>query len=183
MMKRHRPKSALCTTVQRSCSLSFSARSTHFPKLGRVCNSDTRARCESLNSALFLRYQHVRKTDHQQLRGGAWGGEGEDGGGGGGPVWEADHWGIDRAPDITPAPFTQPITTPADWCAANWAVSRVFMFSLQLVSRFRKCIVFYFNTIYSKGHPDVYLCQYFFFFFPQTAVRETRWIWVCTSWW
>lgn len=86
------------------------------------------------------------------------GGEGDDDGGG--LVWGVDCWAIDLPKHITPAPFTEPITTPADWCADNWAVARVFMFLLQLVPDFRNCIVFYFNTIYNKGHPDVYLCQY-----------------------
>lgn len=86
-------------------------------------------------------------------------------GGGGGddsdrPVWAEHRWAIDLPQHKAPASFTEPITSPTDWCADNWAVTGVFMFLLQLVPDFRNCIVFYFNTIYNKGHPDVYLCQY-----------------------
>lgn len=73
---------------------------------------------------------------------------------------KADRWAIDLPQRISPAPFTEPITSPADWCVDNWAVAVVSMFLLQPDSDTSYCIVFYFNTIYNKGHPDAYLCQY-----------------------
>lgn len=108
----------------------------------------------SAQSALFLSHQHVKKQDASSSEGGG----GDDDGVG--LVWEADRWAIDLPQHITPAPFTEAVTSPADWCADNWAVTRVFMFLLQVSPDFSYCIVFYFNTIYNKGHPDVYLCQY-----------------------
>lgn len=75
-------------------------------------------------------------------------------------VWGADRWAIDLAQHISPAPFTEPITSPAGWCVDNWAVAGVPMFVLQPRSDGSYCTAFYFNTIYNKGHPDVYLCQY-----------------------
>lgn len=116
--------------------------------------NDTIKASHSAQSALFLSHQHVKKEDASSSVGG--GGDDDDGG----LVWDADRWAIDLPQHITPAPFTEPITSPADWCADNWAVARVFMFLLWLAPDFSYCIVFYFNTIYNKGHPDVYLCQY-----------------------
>lgn len=119
-----------------------------------LTESDAITASHSAQSALFLSHQHVKNQDASSSEGG--GGDGD----GGGLVCEADRWAIDLPQHITPAPFTQPITSPADWCADNWAVAKVFMFLLQPPLDFSYCIVFYFNTVYNKGHPDVYLCQY-----------------------
>lgn len=119
-----------------------------------LTESDAIKASHSAQSALFLSHQHVKNQDASSSEGG--GGDGD----GGGLVCEADRWAIDLPQHITPAPFTQPITSPADWCADNWAVAKVFMFLLQPPLDFSYCIVFYFNTVYNKGHPDVYLCQY-----------------------
>lgn len=95
-------------------------------------------------------------------------------GGGRGLVSRVDRGAIDPPHHIAPAPFTEAITSPADWCVDNWAVTGVFMFLPELAPDCSNCIVFYFNAIYNKGHPDVYLCQYS----ARTAVRETerRWL-------
>lgn len=132
-------------------NVSMMVRSAHAPKK-KICvhiRYFDRKRCESHAS-----HQHVKNQDASSSEGG--GGDGD----GGGLVCEADRWAIDLPQHITPAPFTQPITSPADWCADNWAVAKVFMFLLQPPLDFSYCIVFYFNTVYNKGHPDVYLCQY-----------------------
>lgn len=108
----------------------------------------------SAQSALTRSHQHVRGEQASGSEGGwrwqwwRW------------MVWGGNRWAIDLPQHISAAPFTEPITSPAAWCVDNWAVARVSMFLLQPDSDTSYCIVFYFNTIYNKEHPAMYLCQY-----------------------
>jgi len=92
-------------------------------------------------------------------------------GGGGGLVWGADRRAIDLPHHITPAPFTE----PADWCVDNWAVAGVSMLLRSPAPDVSHCIVFYFNTIYNKGHLDVYSCQYSASLREREMLTPARW--------